>query len=88
MIILFYSFLFIFTKFVTSFLLKIWVLSGAKVDQSSKSRKLLQNEYLVGKIGVDTAENEPLSGTGCACEPARCASEAVFLKEELQDPND
>ena len=24
-----------------------------------RSRKMLQNEYLVAKIGVDTAENEP-----------------------------
>ena len=58
--ILFYLFLFIFTKIVTSFLLKLWILSGAKVDKSIRSRKMLQNEYLVAKIGVDTAENEPL----------------------------
>ena len=37
----------------------VW--SGAKVCHSSRSRKLLQNEYLlvVAKIGFDTAENEP-----------------------------
>ena len=52
--------LFIFSKIVTSFLLKFRILSGAKVDKSIRSRKMLQNEYLVAKIGVDTAENEPL----------------------------
>ena len=54
------EFLFIFAKIVTSFLLKFWVLSGAKVDESYRSRKMLQNEYLVAKIGGDTAENESL----------------------------
>ena len=38
---------------------KKWVWSGAKVCHSSRSRKMLQNEYLVAKIGFDTAENEP-----------------------------
>ena len=32
---------------------------GAKECKSCRSRKTLQNEYLVAKIGVDTAENEP-----------------------------
>ena len=27
--------------------------------QSCRRRKMLQNEYLVAKVGVDTAENEP-----------------------------
>ena len=36
-------------------------LSGAKVCKScSRSRQELSNEYLLAKIGVDTAENEPL----------------------------
>ena len=56
--------LFIFKKILTSFLLKFWVLSGAKVDKSIRSRKMLQNEYLVAKIGVDTAENEPPKNWG------------------------
>ena len=34
-------------------------LSGAKAHKSCRSRKMLQNEYLVAKIGDDTAENEP-----------------------------
>ena len=38
---------------------KIWIRSGAKVFESCRSRKMLQNEYLVVKIGFDTAENEP-----------------------------
>ncbi len=53
------SFHFILTKILTIFLLEKWILSGAKVCKSSRSRKMLQNDYLVAKIGVDTAENEP-----------------------------
>ena len=34
--------------------------SGAKAYQSDRSRQELSNEYLVAKIGFDTAENEPL----------------------------
>ena len=47
------EFLFIFTKIVTIFLLKNWILSGAKVCKSCRSRKKpkkAQNEYLVAKI--------------------------------------
>ena len=29
-----------------------------------RSRKMLQNEYLLAKIGLDTAENEPLQVWG------------------------
>ena len=35
-------------------------LSGAKTCKSCRSRQELSNEYLLGKFGVDTAENEPL----------------------------
>ena len=35
-------------------------LSGVKVCKSCRSRQELSNEYLLAKIGVDTAENEPL----------------------------
>ena len=35
----------------------VW--SGAKVFESCRSRKMLQNAYLDAKIGFDTAENEP-----------------------------
>ena len=41
------------------FLLKFCDLSGAKDCKSCRSRKMLKNEYLVAKIGFDTAENEP-----------------------------
>jgi len=41
-------------------LLKYWDLSGAKACKSCRSRQELSNEYLLAKIGVDTAENEPL----------------------------
>ena len=40
-------------------LLKFWHLRGAKDCKSCRPRKMLKNEYLVAKIGFDTAENEP-----------------------------
>ena len=40
-------------------LLKFWILSGAKVCKTCRSRKMLSNEYLLAKIGADTEENEP-----------------------------
>ena len=36
---------------------RVW--RGAKVLKSYGSRKILQNEDLLAKIGVDTAKNEP-----------------------------
>ena len=42
------------------FWVKFLYLSGAKVCTSCRSRRELPNEYLVAKIGVDTAENEPV----------------------------
>ena len=44
-----------FDEFLRRF--RIW--SGAKDCKSCRSRKTLKNEYLLAKIGVDTAENEP-----------------------------
>ena len=41
-------------------LLKFGEWSGAKDYQSDRSRQELSNEYLIAKIGFDTAENEPL----------------------------
>ena len=41
------------------FFLKISVSIGAKDWKSCRSRKTLQNEYLVAKFCFDTAENEP-----------------------------
>ena len=38
---------------------KFCVQSGLKEYKSCRSRKMLKNEYLVTKIGLDTAENEP-----------------------------
>ena len=38
---------------------RFWASSGAKVRQSCRFRKTLQNDALDAKIGVDTAENEP-----------------------------
>ena len=40
-------------------LLRFSISSGAKVWQSCRSRKILQNEYSLAKFGVDTEENEP-----------------------------
>ena len=59
--------------------------SGAKVCKSCRSRKTLQNEYLVAKIGVDTAENGPKSAV-LRAEPGdfRAAAEEVqALAEDL-----
>ena len=39
--------------------LKFWLWSGAKVCKSCRSRKMLKDEYLGAKIGLDTEENEP-----------------------------
>ena len=41
--------------------LKYWGLSGAKACKSCRSRQELSNEYLLAKIGFDTAENEPFN---------------------------
>ena len=41
-------------------MLKFCESSGAKEYQSDRSRQELSNEYLIAKIGFDTAENEPL----------------------------
>ena len=42
-----------------NFLLNFGDLSGAKDCKSCRSRKMLKNDALVAKFGVDTAENEP-----------------------------
>ena len=47
-------------KHVDDFWLTFWMLSGANICKSCGSRQELSNEYLLVKIGVDTAENEPL----------------------------
>ena len=41
-------------------LFSIWDSKGAKEYYSDRSRQELSKEYLVAKIGFDTAENEPL----------------------------
>ena len=46
-------------KMSDDFLLRFSVSSGAKVWYSCRSRKMLKNDYLLAKIGADTAENEP-----------------------------
>ena len=56
--------LFNFARGMTTFLLKFCDLSGAKVYESCRSRQELSNDYLLAKIGVDTAENEPLKSLG------------------------
>ena len=39
---------------------ELWRLERCKKCKSDRSRQELSNEYLVAKIGFDTAENEPL----------------------------
>ena len=51
-------------KNVDDFWLNFLDLSGAKIWKSCRSRQALSNEYLLAKIGVDTAENEPLEVWG------------------------
>ena len=46
-------------KNVDDFWLRFCDPSGAKVRKSCRSRRKLSNEYLLAKIGVDTAKNEP-----------------------------
>ena len=41
--------------------LKYWGLSGAKACKSCRSRQEHSNEYLLAKIGFDTAEKEPFN---------------------------
>ena len=47
-------------KTLDAFLLRISGLSGEKVRESCRSGQELSNEYLLAKISLDTAENEPL----------------------------
>ena len=44
-------------------MLKCSGLRGAKVCKSCRSWRELSHEYLLAKIGFDTAENEPLKGS-------------------------
>ena len=49
-------------------MLKFWDLSGAKDCKSCRSRKTLQNEYLVAIVAVHTAENEPSKVWSFCCK--------------------
>ena len=51
------------------FLMRFSVSRGAKVRQSCRSRKMLTRiDYLLAKIGADTAENEPSKILFCLAE--------------------
>ena len=63
--------------------------SGAKECKSCRSRKMLQNGYLLAKIGVDRAENEPSKVSpkrgvrtaqrrDVSVEPRRCSARAQW----------
>ena len=54
-----WNFIFHSPKFCADFLVNFWDWSGAKVWQSCRAWKMLQNAYLDAKIGFDTEENEP-----------------------------
>merc|ERR1719305_1267149 len=76
-----------FWRFLTK---KLRLENDSKTVQRSalcRSRRELSNEYLLAKIGVDTAENEPLEVWGkiqftihftpyCSCFRADCATAA------------
>ena len=49
-------------KMFNEIMLIFCVASGAKDCKSCRSRKMLKNDYLVAKIGVDTDQNEPRNG--------------------------
>ena len=51
-------------KNVGDFWLKFWVWRTVQRSALCRSRRELSNEYLLAKIGVDTAENEPLEDWG------------------------
>ena len=51
-------------KNVGDFWLKFWVWRTVQRSALCRSRRELSNEYLLAKIGVDTAENEPLEVWG------------------------
>ena len=52
-------------KKLDTFLLTFCDLSGAKVLKYCTSRQELSNEYLLAKIGVDTAANDSLKVWRC-----------------------
>ena len=60
-----------FRKIVDDFSLKFSDWRGAKVCKSCRSRKMLQNDYLVAKIGVHIDENEPSQLTNSSEARAR-----------------
>ena len=51
-------------KNVDDFWLKFWDWRTVQRSALCRSRRELSNEYLLAKIGVDTAENEPLEVWG------------------------
>ena len=51
-------------KHVDDFWLKFWEWRTVQRSALCRSRRELSNEYLLAKIGVDTAENEPLEVCG------------------------
>ena len=54
-----WNFIFHSPKLCADFLVNFWDWSGAKVWQSCRAWKMLQNAYLDAKIGFETEENEP-----------------------------
>ena len=54
-----WNFIFHSPKFCADFLVKFWDWSGAKVWESCRAWKMLQNVYLDATIGFETEENEP-----------------------------
>ena len=53
--------------------LHFWIRSGAKVCESCRSRKSLQNEPLVAIVAVHTAENEPVKVWGTTAATSRAS---------------
>ena len=63
------------------------MLSGAKARKSCRSRQELSYELLLAKIGVDTAENEPLKVTDSAAVENTELVVSRLLDADLVDGN-
>ena len=75
-----------FCKKFDDILLKFCEWSGAKEYQSDRSRQELSNEYLIAKIGFDTAENEPSKfARPFAVQPATASVILADLAEDADE---
>ena len=72
-----------YSTFLKDSLLKYWGLMSANACKSCRSRQELFNEYLLAKVGFDTAENEPFEICWYQPTPWVPTSTALDAVEEL-----